>query len=103
MKLKDVDPLVGGHSLVCQQLVESALEAEESRRVGAQAEIHANWADRRSIPDYKSEAVHHVVEVLNVLLAEPEADIANIGKGVAHIVKQYAAEVIADQGEAQLR
>src|SRR5579864_4484550 len=103
MKLKNINSLRGRDALVRQQLIERALETEESGRVRAQAEIHANGTDGGLVTNPQSDPLHHVIEVPKILLPEPEAYITHSRIDVPHVVKKYAAEVGADQGKAQRR
>src|ERR1700759_3781833 len=103
MKLERVDFLIAQRALIRQQLIEGSLESEKARCVGAQANVDANGSDGRLVANAEADALHHVSEILIVALAKAEADVAHVVIDVAHIVKQYAADVIAEQRKAQFR
>src|SRR5258706_7496945 len=103
VKLEDMDPLIDQRPLSSQQLIAGALESEEARRIGAHSEVRANGSDRSVIADAEADVVHHVIEVLKTALTEAETDIADVGVHIAHVVKQHAAHVVAEQRETQFR
>jgi hypothetical protein len=52
-----------------------ALQAEEARRIGTERKIQAERADRSTVSNPNADVLHHVIEVLEVPLAETEADV----------------------------
>src|ERR1039457_3297383 len=85
-----------------EQLFLGSLEAVEVRRIDAVAEIDAERADGGAIADAEADGVDHVIEVLDAVLVGAEGDVVEGGIDVAHVVIEDAADVVADQGEAEL-
>src|ERR1035441_1702243 len=85
-----------------QQLFLGSLEAVEVRGIDAIAKVDAERADGCAIADAEAHRVDHVIEVLDAVLAGAEGDVVERGIDVAHVVIEHAADVIADQGKAQL-
>src|ERR1035441_4653408 len=85
-----------------EQLVLGSLEAIEVRGIDGIAEVDAERADGGAITDAEADGVDHVIEVLHTVLAGAESDVVEGGIDVTHVVIEDAADVVADQGEAQL-
>ena len=81
------------------QLVDGTFAPEEARRVGAKRKIHANRTQWRAITQSKSEALNSVVKILQILLAESQADFVDRGIDVAQIIEQHAAQIVANERE----
>ena len=79
-----------------------SLEAIEVRGIDAVAEIDAQRADGGAIADAEADGVDHVIEVLDAVLAGAEGDVVEGRIDIAHVVIEDAANVVADQGEAEL-
>src|SRR5258708_899178 len=90
----------GGDARVDQILLRS-LESEEGRRVDTVAQVYPQRPYRRAVADAKPYGVHHVIEVLKVLLVEPEREVAQAGIGIAGIVKGHSSDIISDQGKTE--
>src|SRR5262249_46436808 len=103
MKLEHVDPLVGERTQPGQQLVARTLESEEARRIGTEAEVNADGSHGCAVADAEAGAMHHIVEILEIPLAEAETQVPYVGIDVSHVVKQYTAYIVADQRKTQLR
>src|SRR5580692_5246499 len=101
MELEYVDPLIRQYALPRQQLIERPLKSEEPRGIRAEAEVHADGSHGSAITNPESYGLNHIVKVLQVLLAEAETDVIDIGVHVAHVVEQHAADVVPEQREAQ--
>src|SRR5690348_18190418 len=84
-----------------QQIVERAVKSEKSRRVRAIAEIGADGTHRGPDPDSETNAMHHIVKVLQILLMKTKTDRVYICVDVAHVMEEYPADVISNQREAQ--
>src|SRR4051812_22478389 len=107
MELETADALVGAQRRLAgaerfrrrkgQQLIARTAEAEEARRVGAIGEIDAYRANRGTVTNPHTDRVDHIIEILKPVLLHAEADIAHIRIDVAHVMEEYAAQVIADQ------
>src|SRR5258706_6778947 len=102
MELEDRDPLRRQRPLSGEKLIERALKSKEARRIRAQAEIDAKRSNRGAITDSETGVLHHVIEILEITLPEPEVDIAQLGVNVPHVVEQNASDVIANQWKTQL-
>src|SRR5579864_4654489 len=84
-----------------QQVVQGAVEPEKSRRVRAQAEIGPDGAHRRPDADSETDAMHHIVKVLQVSLVEAKTDRGYVRIDVSHVMEEYAADVVSNQREPQ--
>ena len=82
-------------------MFQRALETIEVWGIDAVPQVQTEWSDRSAITNSEANSVHHVIEVLQITLAEPKIDVLDFVVNIAHIVKQDAAEIVADQGEAQ--
>src|SRR5579864_1658297 len=99
MKLENVDPLrdnrrhrdPGGRVRrpAVQNLVDISLAAHEARRVGTEREVRAHRTDRSSVPDSKSETLHRIIEVLEIMLPEAQTDVLDVIVDVTQVVEQY--------------
>jgi len=81
------------------QLITGARKAVELRRIGTVAQIQTDRAHRRLIPNAEPNRVHHIIEIRDIALVVAEAHVADVGINIAHIVKQNAAYIVADQRE----
>src|ERR1700687_3861668 len=97
-RLRCAHRLIRGHG---QQIVPRSVESEKARRVRAEAEIGPDGAHRRPDPDSEADAMHHIVKVLQVSLAEAETDRGYVRIDVPHVMEEYAADVVPDQRETQ--
>ena len=101
MKLKLIDALrnywQSGANRGIEKILERSFIASEAGRVGAEGKIHADRPDGRVIPDSEPNSLHHIVEILQIVLAEAEADVMNIAIDVSGVLKQHATEIIAEQ------
>src|SRR5579862_6260566 len=89
-------------SAALQQLRGRSLKSHEGRRIDGVREVEADGTDRGAVADTESDRMHGIVEVLVVELMEAERDVAEGRVHISHVVKQYALNVLADEGEAQL-
>src|SRR6185437_5647322 len=107
MKLKLIDALrnyrQGGAYVGIEEILQRSFITPEARRVGAEGKIHANRPNRSVIADAESNRVNHVVEILEIILPEPKADVTNVAVDVSGILKQHAANVIANQRESEFQ
>ena len=62
-------------------------------------EIYAHGPDRSSIANSEAGGMHHVIEVLEVLLRGAERNVTEAAIHVAHVVEQNAPNVVANQRE----
>src|SRR6185369_813066 len=84
------------------QILLRAFETEVMWTVDAVRQIHAQRPHRSPVAYAEAHGVYHVVEILYVALCLPQRDLAQTGVDVPHIVEEYAADIVADQREAQL-
>jgi hypothetical protein len=85
-----------------QQLERSTFEADKARRVDAVGEVAAHGPNRRLVAEPEADRVDHVVEVLAVALREAERHVVDTAIHVSRVVKDNAANVVADERKAQL-
>src|SRR5579862_8490233 len=85
-----------------QNFIDVALAAHETRRVRTEREVGAHRANRRTVPDTESEPLYGVIEVLQISLAEAEADVFQIVIHVPEIVEQHTAQIVAEERKPEL-
>src|SRR5579872_129198 len=85
-----------------QQLHRRPAEAYERRWVDAVSQIEADRADRRTVADSEAYRLHRIIEILQVFLAEAQRQIPDRAVDVAHVVKEHALYVVADERKAHL-
>src|SRR5947209_1089471 len=85
------------------QILLRSLISEEGRRIDAIPQIHPQGPHRRAVANAKTYRMHHVIEILKVLLPDPKRQIAQAGVGVACVMKGHAAHVLSDQRKAEFR
>src|SRR5258708_21663697 len=106
MELEPVDGLwrglAGVRGRACDQILQRAGESVEAGRIGTIAQVDAQGTDRCAVANSEADRMHHVIEVRVILLAKAKTHRTDIRIDVSHIVKQYAADVFANQRETQL-
>ena len=85
------------------EIVDVSAAAIVLGRVDAICEVRPNRADGGAVADAKTHGMHHVIEILAIALGHPEREIAESRVNIARIVKKNAADVGANQGNAQFR
>src|SRR5579871_5990663 len=103
VKLEDTDALHHGRAPAEQELVLRALKPEEAWGVGAERKVDAHRPDGRAISNAEAEALHRVVEVLEIALPEAQADSIDVRVDVAQIVEEHAPDVFPEQRKSQLQ
>src|SRR5215471_3562095 len=86
--------------IALQQLIRRSAESEKGRRIHAVREIDADRPKRSAVSEADAGRMHHIIEVIQVALAEAEVDIAERAEHVAHVVKEHALNILADEGKA---
>src|SRR5262245_52770791 len=90
----------GGIAL--QYLRRRAAEPNERGWVDAVSQVEAKRSDWSSIADAKARGMHGVIEVLEVALVKAERYVAERAEDVAHVMKEDALNVVADERKSQL-
>ena len=80
-----------------------AAETQISGRIDAVGEVRAHRADGGAVANSEAGRMHHVIEVVQVALFETEGEIADRAVDVAHVMKQDAADVGAQQRKAKFQ
>src|ERR1017187_4149771 len=84
------------------QLLGGSLEAVEIRRIDTVPQVHTERPDRGAVANPKADSMHHVVEILEVMLIGAEGQVFEAGVDIAHVVVEDTADVVADQRKAEL-
>src|SRR5690242_19629912 len=73
------------------------LEPEKSRRIEIPSQIDPHRPHRRPVPNAEPDGVHHIVVIAVATLLPTKRHVADTRIYVAHIVKEYAADIVAQQ------
>src|SRR5882672_9079614 len=101
MKLENIDSL---HHLLPsaeQELIRRPPEPKKARRIRTERKISAHRPDGSAITNTEAYRLHRIIEVLQAILVKPQADLIPTRIDVSQVVKQHAADVIADQWKSQ--
>src|SRR5579884_1827616 len=100
-ELKMADMLDRRRRRVEQQLLICAFQSVKRRRIDAIGEVQPNGADRGLITDPKTGGVHHIIEVRQIILMDPERNRAETGVNISHVVKQHTLNVVSHERKTQ--
>ena len=85
--------------ITLKQLVECSLKTDVARRIDAVGEVKSDRPNGSFVPYAEADGVNHIIEVLEIALSHAERETAEIPEDVSCIVKEYAVDVVAEQGE----
>src|SRR3954452_6712386 len=73
------------------------------RRVKTVSQVYPHRSHRSLVANAESRGLHHVIKIGDVPLPIAERYAADVRVDISQVVKEYAANVVADQRKAQLR
>src|SRR5689334_12107749 len=88
-------PRRAGHRPRIEQVRLRSLESEKSRRIDIPSQVDPHRSHRRPVPDTEPDGVHHIVKIAVAPLLHTKRHVADTRIYVAHIVKEYAADIVA--------
>src|ERR1035438_2232894 len=84
------------------QLLGGSLEAVEIRRIDTVPQVHTERPDRGAVANPKADSMHHVVEILEVMLIGAEGQVFEAGGDIAHVVVEDTADIVSAQRKEEL-
>src|SRR5271167_4719203 len=88
--------------IAVQYLRRRSGESDIVRGIDAVGEIGADGPHRRAVTNTKTHVMDHIVEIPRIVLVDAKRYGAQAGVDVPHVVEQYALDILAEEGKAQL-